>query len=304
VSSLEPAGPQDRVYTVAQDEDGAARIMMGDGTHGARLPTGAENVTATYRAGIGGPGAVAAGQVSLLVRRPLGIRDVVNPAAAHDWAPAETLEEARVNAPLRVRTLDRAVSVTDFEDFARGFAGIGAARADLVWDGRVSRVVLTLLGTGAVPVSDALLGDLRAALDAARDPSAALDLVHGEVLWFGVRVEITRDPTHEPDVVDAAVIAALQAAFAPTVRTFAAPVAAASALVVVRAVPGVLACTMPRLLPLAGPGTAGVPPVLPPDDAARDPLTALPGRAERGVVVPAQLLGIAAGGVDVAVMAP
>ena len=109
--------------------------------------TGAENVTATYRVGIGEPGAVGARSTSILVRRPLGIREVTNPVAAHDWAPAETLEEARTNAPQRIRTLDRAVSVADHEDFARGYAGVGPARADLLWDGRVQRVVLTVLGS-------------------------------------------------------------------------------------------------------------------------------------------------------------
>ena len=61
----EPAGrggPRDRVYVVRHEEDGAARVVLGDGV--ARRPpaTGAENVTATYRVGIGEPGAVGGAQ--------------------------------------------------------------------------------------------------------------------------------------------------------------------------------------------------------------------------------------------------
>ena len=37
----------------------------------------------------------------------------------------ESRDQARRNAPLTVKTLDRIVSLTDFEDFARAFSGIG-----------------------------------------------------------------------------------------------------------------------------------------------------------------------------------
>ena len=43
-----------------------------------RLPTGLENVRAKYRSGIGKAGNVAAGRLTLLASRPLGVKDVVN----------------------------------------------------------------------------------------------------------------------------------------------------------------------------------------------------------------------------------
>lgn len=316
VPDLGSAGPNSRVYAVRQAEDGETAVVFGDGQHGARLPTGAENVQATYRAGIGAAGAADPGQVRLLVRRPLGIRDVVNPAAASDWAPEEQLEDARTNAPLRVRTLDRAVSVADYEDFARGYAGVGNARADLVWDGRREVVAVSLLGVEATRPSNDLVDDLRTTLDSARDPGPAMHLTVGEVLWFGVRVEIAHDPSYEKNVVRDAVRVALQTALAPQVATFAQPVAAAAVLVLGKQVPGVLACTMPRLFALPdppGPDPA-LPPVLPPDPATggvrTDLLVALPGRwgpaaadpAGSQQILPAQLLGLAPGGVEVGVM--
>ena len=118
-------GPS-RVVTVRAREDGTVTVTAGDGVHGARLPTGTENVKATYRVGIGADGALVAGQLTLLPRRPLGIRGATNPGATHDWAAPEALTEARINAPLRIRTLDRAVSIADHGDFAAGFAGVGA----------------------------------------------------------------------------------------------------------------------------------------------------------------------------------
>ena len=41
-------------------------MIFGNGQQGARLPTGTENVKARYRTGIGRPGNVKAGQISLL----------------------------------------------------------------------------------------------------------------------------------------------------------------------------------------------------------------------------------------------
>ncbi|MDP5181580.1 hypothetical protein QOZ88_02935 [Blastococcus sp. BMG 814] len=282
VPRLDTAGPQDRVYVVRHDEDGGADVVFGDGLHGARLPTGEENVSATYRVGIGAPGAVGAGQLSLLVRRPLGVRQVENPAPAADWAPPEELEQARVNAPVRVRTLDRAVSVADHEDLARGYAGVGPARADLVWDGRRELVVVTLLGTDASAVSAGLRTDVHAALAAVRDPGTPLEVRAGQVLPFGLSVAVRHDPAHERAAVEDRVRAALTAAFGPAVRTFASPVSSAAVLVVVRQVPGVLACTVPRLEP-------------PPDHeearVAEGLLTAAPARWHGGVQA-AQLLAL------------
>lgn len=298
VPSLEQAGPADRVYVVHRTDDGGASVVLGDGVHGARPSTGVENITAAYRVGLGRSGAVAAGQVSLLPRRALGVRRVLNPAAAGGWADAEPLETARANAPLRVRTLDRVVSVADHEDFARGYGGVGPARADRVWDGRHDRVAVTVLDTVAAPLPGDFLTDLSSAIRAVREDGMLLEVTDGEMLWFGLRVEVLHDPAYVRDTVVAAVITSLAARFAAPLRPFATAVTAADALLVVRSVPGVAACTMPRLLPLA---TVPLPPELPPDSAAQDPFLALPARWDGGLL-PAQLAALATGGVEVGVM--
>lgn len=301
VDDLLTAGPTDRVYVLRHEEDGGARIVLGDGRHGARPATGVENIVADHRVGIGEDGAVAARSVSLLVRRPLGIREVTNPAGASDWAPAETLEEARVNAPLRIRTLDRAVSVADHVDFARGYAGVGPARADLLWDGRSHRVLVSVLGALATAPSTDLVDDLHAALDLARDPGTLLEVRAGQNVWFGVRVEVAHDPAYERAAVLDAVQLALSAAFGSPVRDFATPVSSAAVLLTVRTVAGVTACTVPRLFRVADPPPAE--PALPDDADALDVVGALPGRWD-GAVLPAQLLALAPGAVELGEMTP
>ncbi|MFG3422611.1 hypothetical protein [Micromonospora sp. NPDC048063] len=280
VPSLAAAGPQDRVYLVRENADGTAVVVFGDGVKGARPPTGVENLVATYRVGMGADGAVDAGQVSLLLRRPPGIREVTNPAPSHDWGPPESLAETRRSLPVRTRVLDRAVSVADHADLARGFAGVGGARADLVTDGHRDRIVLSLVGVGASPVGDGLLADLAAALAGLRPPEPPLVLLRADVVRFGVRVEVQPDPGHRWPVVRDEVAAVLRRRFGAAQTDFDAPVTASAVLVVVRAVAGVVACTMPRLVPV-GPAD--------PTGTADDVLVPLPAHWDGRRIRPAQL---------------
>ncbi|MPV37316.1 putative baseplate assembly protein [Georgenia subflava] len=292
VPGLDAAGPQDRVYVLRHEEDAPPRVVFGDGSHGARPAAGEENITAAYRVGIGAEGAVGADQVSQLVRRPLGLHAVTNPAPAHGWAPAETLEDARRGAPLLVRTLDRVVSAADLTDFAHGYAGVGPARTDTVWDGRRTRLVLTVRGVDATDPGPALLTDLAAAVEQVRDPGTPVHVLVGDVLDLGVSVLVEHDPAYERADVEAAVRSALAHALGPPARAFARPVTAAEALVVVRGVAGVLACTMPVLTDLGG------------TDPSPVVLRARPGRYDPAVPgpLPAELPALATDVVVIGVM--
>ena len=105
------------------------RVGFGDGVTGARLPTGRGNVIASYRQGLGATGNVDAQSLKTLLQPVLGVREVTNPAAAFGGVEAESLANIRENAPNTVRTFDRIVSIRDFEDAAREFAGIAKAKA-------------------------------------------------------------------------------------------------------------------------------------------------------------------------------
>jgi len=51
--TLEGINSNERVYTVTTTAEGETEVRFGDGVTGARLPSGADNVSATYRTGIG-----------------------------------------------------------------------------------------------------------------------------------------------------------------------------------------------------------------------------------------------------------
>lgn len=170
VTALYAQAPDARVYQTRLADDGTVSVQFGDNLFGSRLPTARDAVSATYRVGIGMDGMVRASQLSLLMTKPLGLKDAFNPIRATGAQDPETIDEAKTNAPRTVLTMDRIVSVQDFEDFARGFAGIGKARASLIWNGYNQVVHLTIAGSDGLPVEtdSALYTNLLTSLDTMR----------------------------------------------------------------------------------------------------------------------------------------
>ncbi|MCK5315355.1 MAG: hypothetical protein KAJ53_09545 [Anaerolineales bacterium] len=54
--TLEGINSNERVYTAVTTTEGGLEVRFGDGVEGARLPSGADNISATYRTGIGSQG--------------------------------------------------------------------------------------------------------------------------------------------------------------------------------------------------------------------------------------------------------
>ncbi|WP_292995485.1 putative baseplate assembly protein [Nitrosomonas sp.] len=190
--SLSGLGAKDRMFITKTDDDGKTTIIFGNGKQGVRLPTGLENIKAVYRNGIGKQGNVKAGQISLLQTRPLGVKAVNNPIEASGGADKETRDQARENAPLAVKALDRLVSVTDYADFTRTFAGIGKAVASKLSNGRRQLVHITIAGVDDIPIeiSSDLYRNLQAALRQLGDPDLALQVEKRELIVLAVSANI------------------------------------------------------------------------------------------------------------------
>ena len=243
-------GPTERAYTVKLDENGSATVQFGDGAHGTRLPTGSGNVEARYRVGLGTAGNVKAEQISMLLTRPPGLKAVSNPVAASGGTDAEAGDEARRNAPLRVRTLDRIVSLRDFEDFAAAFTGIGKAQAVWLWDGERRMVHLSVAGTDGAPLdpNGALYRNLLAAIDSARPPHQPLRVSPCHDLCFGLTAGLWVAPDYEAEKVLAAAGQALESAFGFAARAFGQPVTGSEVLAALQGVAGVIGADLDRLV--------------------------------------------------------
>jgi hypothetical protein len=202
VDTLVGLGPKDRKFITKTDDDDKTSVIFGDGEQGARLPTGMANVKSVYRNGIGKPGNVKAGQISLLQTRPLGVQSVVNPLPATGGADSENLDQARENAPLGVMPLNRLVSVEDYADFARTFAGIDKAAAQKLSDSKRELVHVTIAGADDIPIDETsdLYQNLVIALRDFGDPDLPLqvDLRELVVLVLSANVRLAADYQWDP----------------------------------------------------------------------------------------------------------
>jgi len=295
VPSLYPLGPKDRGYAVRLDDDGRTELHFGDGIHGARLPTGTENVAAAYRSGLGSPGLVGADRIALLPRKPLGVREVTNPLPSSGAQDPQTRDEARRNAPLTVRTLDRIVSLADFEDFARSFSGIAKARADWVWEGARRLVHVTVAGPSGAAAAPTVLENLLATMEKARVPHLASRLTPFEGLVFSLVAWLRVDPDMDEKVVLGNAEAAVRSAFSFAAREFVQGVAVSELIAVLERAEGVLAVDLDALAYEV-------------DDGGNSPdqfgLPAMPARFDQvaGVILPAQLLRVTDEPLDLRVM--
>jgi|GEM_PF-216236 len=241
VDSLASLGPSDHEFITQTDDDAKTSVIFGNGQHGARLPTGVENVTATYRTGIGKPGNVHARQISLLATRPLGVKGVINPLPASGGADKESRDQARRNVPVAVLALDRLVSVQDYADFARTYAGIGKASARAIPNGRRQLVHLTIAGADNIPIdidSD-LYRNLYQALRQSGDPNVPLQVAVCEVLLLLIQARVHILPDYQWEFVESTLRAALLDAFSFEQRELGQPVFQSEVISVMQGVAGV-----------------------------------------------------------------
>jgi hypothetical protein len=280
VASLYARGPADRVYEIRIDDDAQASVLFGDGIEGARLPSGDHNVRATYRKGLGLAGNVAAGRITNLLSRPLGVTGASNPSPATGGEDPETTDRARTNAPLTVLTLERAVSIRDYRDFARAFAGIAKAHALWIPSGPARGVFLTVAGErgAAVPESSDTFVNLQAALRLYGDALMPLVLKSYRDARFRVRASVRVADDADAALVLAEVETRFRAAFAFDARSFGQGVSVDEVSAAAHGVAGVVAVHVTELHRSDTPSPAFVPRIFAALPVAS--LTALPLAAE------------------------
>lgn len=243
VPSLYGCSSQDRVYVTRLDDEGKTTVQFGDGHIGARLLTGQQNIRALYRKGIGLGGLTKAGQINMLMTRPLGVKGVVNPLPSSGAQDKENLADARKNAPLTVLTLDRIVSLQDYEDFARSFAGIAKALATWTWNGERTGVLVTVAGPKGqiIPENSVTYDNLISAMRKAGDPYVSIALKSIRLGTFSIKASVKILPEYIPERVLSAIEQKLRANFSFEAREFGQSVFLSDIIAVIHNVIGVTA---------------------------------------------------------------
>jgi predicted phage baseplate assembly protein len=281
VETLYAQGPNARVFVTRHADDGTVTVQFGNGVDsGARLPTGSDNVRAVYRKGTGSAGNLAAGKLTLLLSRPLGLSGATNPQAAEGGADPELMKNARRNAPRTVVTLDRVVSLADYQAYAASFPGIAKSLSTWTMTGAARQVFLTVAGSGGkeLDLDSITVKTLRQSLVARGDPYVPLRIASFERAEFVVKAVIGVHPDRLFEEVMPRVKTAMWEAFSFDAREFGQAVDLSDVITVIQNVDGVVSVDVEMFCRFG-------------DNEVKDRLTAaLPRQDVNGTIFPAEIL--------------
>lgn len=221
VPDLLASGPTDRHYTL---DSATGEIRGGDGVNGRIWPLNAAIVAVAYARGGGKAGNVAAGTITSLRTTLSDVESVTNPFPATGGDDVETLASAMARAPRELRTMQRAVTESDYEAHALATPGGRVARARVLplthpdfpgvrYPGAVTVVVVPTAETAKPYPSRTTLDEVRAYLETVRTVTTEVYVrppVYREVV---AEADVTVQPGHDPGVVRDACLAALKTFF-------------------------------------------------------------------------------------------
>jgi hypothetical protein len=139
--------PDAEIFVTREDEQQNTRVLFGDGVNGARLPTGIDNVLATYRYG-SGASSPRAGEITVINKPYPNLKAVQNPVAVGSGADPDPPNQIRRLAPATIMTFGRAVSANDYEVIAARAPGVTRARAVWSFDAIEQRAAVKIYVTG------------------------------------------------------------------------------------------------------------------------------------------------------------
>jgi predicted phage baseplate assembly protein len=234
-------GTADRAYSVRQGREGQSQVQIA-----GKLPTGINNVTALYRTGGGSGGNFDPGRLTMAMVPVLGVKAITNPVPADGGSDAETIEDIRRSAPLSVRTLDKVVSLADYEAFAAAYRGVGKALATQLFAGMRQVVCLTLADSqmnSPASTSDIVTG-LSAELAKVAVPGRAV-LIEGFVpIHPTLNMALAIDPSFRRKDIEEAVRKLLGECFGAAARPFARDLHRSEVLEAIQKVEGVIAAAL------------------------------------------------------------
>lgn len=116
----------DPVFTTSTNAAGDTYVVFGDGVSG-RIPPTSGSIYATYRVGGGISGNVAANTIKYVLTNAAPGLSVTNQNGATGGADPESTDSIRINAPLSIRALNRAVSLRDYSELVLQVSGVAKA---------------------------------------------------------------------------------------------------------------------------------------------------------------------------------
>ena len=159
------------------------------------------------------------------------------------------MDQARQNTPLTILTLDRVVSLKDFENFTQAFAGIEKARADWVWDGGTRLVYLTVAGANGKTMDEesTLYQNLRDAIESSCNGRQPFCIKSYTSLSFHLKANIWINHRYIKEKVMTDVETTLNQVYSFKQRRLAQPVTKSEVMAVIQEVKGIVAVDLDEL---------------------------------------------------------
>ena len=152
-------------------------------------------------------------------------------------------------SPIVLVTRRRAVSITDYQNFAQSFAGIAKAYAIWIPSGPGRGVFLTVAAAGgsALPSGDPTLDHLISALHKYGNPLVPITAVSFLETLFRFTADIKYDPSYDATAVKANILAQLNQSYSFNARTFGQGISTDEIAAFIQNVPGIIAVNVTGL---------------------------------------------------------
>jgi Baseplate J-like protein len=204
VPSFYNQSPNAQVFVTREDDQNITHVQFGDGVNGARLPSGVNNVVATYRIGSGAK-SPDPGSLTVILKSWPGLKSIVNPVQVGGGADPDLPADMQTNAPQSVLTFGRAISADDYEVTAAQAPGVARACVYWTWDETQQRNMVTVyVGDDQNAVNSAT-----AALAQASDPNRPVTVSLANAMSISISLRLAVDAKYVLDDVVAAATAAL-----------------------------------------------------------------------------------------------
>jgi Baseplate J-like protein len=240
VPSFYNQGASAQVFVARQDAKQNTHVDFGDGVNGTLVPTGTNNIVATYRFG-GGASSPAAGKLTVLAKSFPGLQSVVNPVAVAGGSDPDPASLVRQYAPRSVLTFGRAVGVFDYQAIAAGAPGVSMAAAQWSWDAANQRAGVMVYVAGQPGVA----ASVQTLLTAAGDPNRPVTVVTATQIPVTLTLQLVILAGVDTTTLEAAVTTALcdttAGLFSPPQMAIGQALFDSNIEAVLQSVPGVLA---------------------------------------------------------------
>jgi hypothetical protein len=208
----------EEIYIVREDAAGDTWVQFGDGKTGTRLPSGVKNVTAKYRTGTGAYGPLKPEKKVQGGARVDNLDKIQMPGLASGGSTPEDGDNAREAAPGKFQSLDRLVSLEDFESEALAISGVTRATSSWEIEANIATVFITVLMETGREEEKSAVEDVIEGYNLCRGPNRfPVKVREGRLQYVSVDVTYAIDPTYREDVVTPAIQRALGATNLPPI---------------------------------------------------------------------------------------